>query len=187
MMIIMGDPSSLSREFRTLVTSIRGPLEDELADRGMSAARRERLKSVHRNFMRLLQLVNTLFDVAQSAGGRRTGTELVDSTAQTLIIPRLRDGDPALTRDPAARERGGETGAELHRVNQALAAFSHSVSHDLRGPLQAVDGFSQVLLSDHAHALDGNARDLVEQIHRTAKRMSAIIEDLLVPAQQDPR
>lgn len=181
----MGDPSSLSREFRTLVTSIRGPLEDELADRGASAARRERLKSVHRNFMRLLQLVNTLFDVAQSVAERRTGTELVDSTAQTLIIPRLRDGDPALTRDPPSRERG-ETVNELQRVNQALAAFSHSVSHDLRGPLRAVDGFSQVLLSDYAHALDGNGRDLLEQIHRSAKRMSAIIEDLLAPLPQDP-
>ncbi len=186
MMVIMGDPSSLSREFRTLVTSIRGPLEDELADRGASAARRERLKSVHRNFMRLLRLVNTLFDVAQIAGERRTGTELVDSTAQTVIIPRLRDGDPALTRDPAGRERGGETASELLRVNQALAAFSHSVSHDLRGPLRAVDGFSQVLLSDHAHALDGNGRDLLEQIQRTAQRMTAIIDDLLAPPQQHP-
>jgi signal transduction histidine kinase len=184
MMIIMGEPSSLSREFRTLVTAIRGPLEDELADRAAPAARRERLKSVHRNFMRLLQLVNALFDVAQSAAGRRTGTELVDSMAQTLIIPRLRDGDLALTRDPPARERG-ETGSELQRVNHALAAFSHSVSHDLRGPLRAVDGFSQVLLSDYAHALDGNGRDLLEQIQRSAQRMSAIIDDLLAPPQQD--
>jgi signal transduction histidine kinase len=183
MMIIMGESSSLSREFRTLVTSIRGPLEDELADRTAPAARRERLKTVHRNFMRLLQLVNALFDVAQSAAGRRTRTELVDSMAQTLIIPRLRDGDPALIRDPPARERGETT--ELQRVNQALAAFSHSVSHDLRGPLRAVDGFSQVLLSDYAHALDGNGRDLLEQIQRSAQRMSAIIDDLLAPPQLD--
>src|ERR1041385_8631435 len=103
----MGDPSDLSREFRTLVTSIRGPLEDELADRGATAARRERLKNLHRNFIRLLQLVNTLFDVAQSRSRPRAGSKLVDSTAETVIIPTLRDGDSP-PRDPAARERSDE-------------------------------------------------------------------------------
>lgn len=87
----MGDPSHLSREFRALVISIRGPLEEELSDRGAPAARRERLKTLHRNFMRLLQLVNTMFDVAQGAPGRRIGSELVDAGAETLIIPTLRE------------------------------------------------------------------------------------------------
>ena len=87
----MGDPSNLSREFRALVTAIRGPLEDELADRSAPAARRERLKTLHRNFMRLLQLMNTLFDVAEGGPVRRVGSELVDAGAETLIIPTLRD------------------------------------------------------------------------------------------------
>jgi signal transduction histidine kinase len=160
----MGDPSNLSREFRTLVTSIRGPLEDELADRGASAARRERLKTLHRNFIRLLQLVNTLFDLAQGTASPRTGSGLVDATAETVIIPTLRDADPP-QRDPLACERSDDAVTELQRINQALAAFSYSISHDLRGPLRAVDGFSQVLLSEYAHALDGNGRDLLEQIH----------------------
>jgi signal transduction histidine kinase len=181
----MGDPSNLSREFRTLVTSIRGPLEDELADRGATAVRRERLKTLHRNFIRLLQLVNTLFDVAQSTAGPRAEFVLVDSTAETVVIPILRDGDPPAG-DPPTRGRSDEAVTELQRINQALAAFSYSISHDLRGPLRAVDGFSQVLLSDHAHALDGNGRDLLEQIHASTQRMSAIIEDLLAPGQQAP-
>jgi signal transduction histidine kinase len=180
----MGDPSNLSREFRTLVTAIRRPLEDELADRGVSAARRERLKTLHRNFLRLLQLVNTLFDVAQSADVPRVGSGLVDSTAETVVIPILRDGDPP-QRDPVARECSHEAVTALQRINHTLAAFSHSVSHDLRGPLRAVDGFSQVLLSDHAHALDRSGRDLLEQIHTSAQRMSAIIDDLLAPPRQE--
>ena len=92
----MADRSNLSREFRALVTQIRGPLEDELADRSASAARRERLKTLHRNFMRLLQLVNTMFDVEQGGSARRIGSDLVDAGAETLVIPRLRDSDAAL-------------------------------------------------------------------------------------------
>jgi hypothetical protein len=78
------------------VTQIRGPLEDELADRSASAARRERTKTLHRNFMRLLQLVNTMFDVEQDGSTRRVGSDLVDAGAETLVIPRLRDSDAAL-------------------------------------------------------------------------------------------
>jgi signal transduction histidine kinase len=104
---MMADPVTLSREFRTLVAAIRGPLDEELADRNASAARRERIKTLQRNFMRLLQLVNTLFDLSQSedqhAGpelvdssqseDQHAGPELVDSTATTLVIPTLRDGE----------------------------------------------------------------------------------------------
>ena len=89
---MMADPVTLSREFRTLVAAIRGPLDEELADRNASAARRERIKTLQRNFMRLLQLVNTLFDLSQSEV-QHVGPELVDSTATTLVIPTLRDGE----------------------------------------------------------------------------------------------
>ena len=179
----MGEPSSLSREFRSLVALIRAPLEDELADRGASVARRERVKTLHRNIMRLLQLVNTLFDAAQGASSRRVGGELVDASAETLIIPTLRDAD-VTPRISTVRERS-DTESELARVHQALTAFSRSVSHDLRGPLRAVDGFSQVLLADHAHVLDRNGRALLEQICASAQRMSAIVDSLLSPPQQD--
>jgi signal transduction histidine kinase len=93
----MGDRSNLSREFRALVTQIRGPLEEELADRSASAARRERLKTLQRSFMRLLQLVNTLFDVEQDGPARRNSSDLVDAGAETLVIPRLRDSDAAIS------------------------------------------------------------------------------------------
>jgi signal transduction histidine kinase len=183
----MGDASNLSREFRTLVTLIRAPLEDELADRGAPVARRERAKALHHNIMRLLQLVNSLFDMAQGGPARRAGRDLVDASAETLIIPTLRDGPSNATvpRESLTRERS-ETDSELARVHQALAAFSRSVSHDLRGPLRAVDGFSQVLLADHAHALDQDGRALLEQICAGTQRMSAIMDDLLWPPQQDP-
>ena len=63
----------------------------------------------------------------------------------------------------AARELAESRAAlvdELERKNDELEAFSYSVSHDLRAPLRAIDGFSQVLLEDYARQLDATGRGL---------------------------
>ena len=175
---MVGDPANLSREFRTLVMSIRAPLEDELADRAAPPARRERLKAVHRNVMRLCQLANTLFDLS-GVESRRAGSELVDIAAKTVVMPTLRGGDVNGAREPSTDRDAAAWAADLERANEELEAFSYSVSHDLRGPLRAVDGFSQILLNNYGEALDHDGRDLVEQIHSNTRRMAAIIDDLL--------
>ena len=72
-----------------------------------------------------------------------------------------------------------ERTAELSLLNQELEAFSYSVSHDLRAPLRAVDGFSNALLEDYADRLDREGRDLLNRIHAGAQRMNALIDDLL--------
>jgi len=68
---------------------------------------------------------------------------------------------------------------ELSTALEELQAFSYSVSHDLRGPLRAIDGFSQALLDDYAPQLDDTAQDYLARIRRGAQRMGAIIDDLL--------
>lgn len=68
---------------------------------------------------------------------------------------------------------------ELEAVNQELEAFSYSVSHDLRAPLRAIDGFSQMLLEDHAGSLDAEGRDSLQRVRAAAHRMGALIDDLL--------
>jgi signal transduction histidine kinase len=68
---------------------------------------------------------------------------------------------------------------ELARANQELEAFSYSVSHDLRAPLRAMDGFSRALLERHAAALDAEGRHYLERVRAATVRMSALIDDLL--------
>src|SRR5262249_43396380 len=54
--------------------------------------------------------------------------------------------------------------AELKTANEELESFSYSVSHDLRAPLRAIDGFSQALLEDSAERLDAPARRDLERV-----------------------
>jgi signal transduction histidine kinase len=72
-----------------------------------------------------------------------------------------------------------QSACQLENANQALEAFGYSVSHDLRAPLRAISGFSQILLADHAGALDAEGRAHLERIVGGARRMGTIITDLL--------
>lgn len=69
--------------------------------------------------------------------------------------------------------------AELQVANSELEAFSYSVSHDLRAPLRAVDGFSGILLEDYADKLDAEGQRLLQMIRRNMQRMNQLIDDLL--------
>lgn len=69
--------------------------------------------------------------------------------------------------------------AELTAINEELAAFSYSVSHDLRAPLRAIDGFSQAVLEDYGLVLDSAGAGYLRRIRAEAQRMGELIDSLL--------
>lgn len=68
---------------------------------------------------------------------------------------------------------------ELAALNQEIEAFSYSVSHDLRGPLRSMDGFSLAVLEDYGDKLDDEARDALQRIRAASQRMGRLIDELL--------
>lgn len=76
-------------------------------------------------------------------------------------------------------DRLARANSELQDANRELEAFSYSVSHDLRAPLRAMDGFSQALAEDYGHTLDATGRDYLERVRNGARNMGLLIDDLL--------
>lgn len=72
-----------------------------------------------------------------------------------------------------------ERTTQLQVVNRELEAFTYAASHDLRAPLQSIDGFSQLLVEDYAEKLDTQGKDYLQHVRTASKRMGQLINDLL--------
>jgi PAS domain S-box-containing protein len=76
-------------------------------------------------------------------------------------------------------QRVAERTAQLEAANKELEAFSYSVSHDLRAPLRAMDGYSRLLLEDYADKLDAEGQEHLHRVRASSQHMGQLIDDLL--------
>lgn len=98
---------------------------------------------------------------------------LQDATARSLAEEEVRRLNEEL------EERVLERTAELESTVRQIEAFSYSVSHDLRAPVRAIDGYAAMLERDHAASLDDEARRLLAVVRKSTHRMGALVDDLL--------
>ena len=76
-------------------------------------------------------------------------------------------------------ERVARRTSQLELANRELESFAYSVSHDLRAPLRAIDGFARAVLEDHGERLPPEGRAYLERVCHAAERMGRLIDDLL--------
>jgi PAS domain S-box-containing protein len=105
-----------------------------------------------------------------TAEDRALVQELADRTALAVTSARL---------FAQMEKRVAERTAELQAKNRELEAFSYSVSHDLKAPLRGIEGYSHLLLLDHAGKLDDEGRGFLVRVQQAARQMSRLIDDLL--------
>jgi signal transduction histidine kinase len=98
---------------------------------------------------------------------------------QNAIIGYLLIGTDNTARGQAEFARIERSNQELAALNEELKAFSYSVSHDLRAPLRAMDGFSLALLEDYGDKLDDEGKDTLNRIRAASQRMGYLIDDIL--------
>jgi len=122
---------------------------------------------------------------------RRDGSTVVVSSRWTL---RTGGGKPIAilesNRDITERKQAEEarelhrkelarSNAEMSSANKELEAFSYSVSHDLRAPLRAIDGFSMALLEDYSDRLDDEGKGHLQRVRAATQHMGELIDDML--------
>jgi PAS domain S-box-containing protein len=95
------------------------------------------------------------------------------------ITDRKRAEDEVRRLNEQLEERVAERTVELEAINQELEAFAYSISHDLRTPLRAMDGYSQILLEDYGGVLDEAGRSHLTRIRAGSQRMGRLIEHVL--------
>lgn len=68
---------------------------------------------------------------------------------------------------------------ELKKAQEELESFSYSVSHDLRAPIRAINGYTQILIEDHIDLLDEDGKNMFHAIIKNSNKMGVLIDDLL--------
>lgn len=187
----------LEREFAVILLDVQMPIMNGYET---AALIRQRPSSRHTPIIFLTASHQT--DVLQSRGYDAGGVDylfkpldpeilrskvavFVELAKKTRLIQR--QTNELLRREVEARELAAmqarlvidleQKNRDLEAVNRELEAFSYSVSHDLRGPLRAIDGFSQIILED-CH-LDDVAIQHFDRIRDSTRRMGELIDGLL--------
>jgi len=112
--------------------------------------------------------------------------QLVKTTPEKLFLAIINDITERKTAENKISELNStlekkvvERTAQLESSNRELEAFAYSVSHDLRAPLRAIDGFSKFLSEDYGNKIDEEGKRLIGVIRTNAQKMDQLISDLL--------
>lgn len=118
---------------------------------------------------------NVIITPVRDAAGRLRGYSKITRD----VSERRQAQDEIQKLNEELEQRVAERTAQLAAANKELEAFSYSVSHDLRAPLRAIDGFSRILLQDYLAALPLEGQEYLRDVRTSTQQMGALVDDLL--------
>jgi PAS domain S-box-containing protein len=148
---------------------LRNRLAKELREKGT-------IKNVINQFRRKS---GEIVDVEMSIEMIELEGEPFDLTVIQDITKRRQAEEAINTLNSELEQRVKERTARLEAANKELEAFSYSVSHDLRSPLRAIDGFSEILLENYSNVVDDQGKDYLNRVRAATQRMAELIDNLL--------
>ncbi|MDT3736403.1 MAG: ATP-binding protein [Denitratisoma sp.] len=128
---------------------------------------------------RLLGKFMLYFDAPHAMAADEVRLALTVAEYLALAVSRQRAVDEIRRLNADLEERVQHRTRQLEEANREMEAFCYSVSHDLRAPLRALDGFAHILLEDAGHILDEADRDNLRRIIAASGRMGRLMDDLL--------
>ena len=157
--------------------------EDVRADRYKSAVRNDIQKAIDANGV-IYETMHVRKDGAEfpvEVSLKLIGVEGVKYFQAIIrdITEKRKAEEKILKINEELESRVKERTAQLEEANKYLESFSYSVSHDLRAPLRAIDGFSRILLEDHSNSLDSEAFRILNVVRKNTQDMGKLIDDLL--------
>ncbi|MBV9183027.1 MAG: PAS domain S-box protein [Acidobacteria bacterium] len=180
-------------DFNQAAERMFGCSQSEARGRALTMLMPERFRERHRYGLKRYHQVgesHVLGKTLELAGLRRDGTEFPLQLSLASWTARNQRFFTGVLRDISERKRIEDEirdlnrqmerrNAELSAINRELESFSYSVSHDLRAPLRAIDGFSLALLEDARHKLAPEEMAHLDRVRAATQRMSQLIDDLL--------
>src|SRR5207249_4857954 len=130
----------------------------------------------------LLDLSLTVSPIRDATGHIVGASKIArDITARKRADQELREARDQLALVNETLERSvEERTASLGQAVAQMEEFSYSISHDLRAPVRAMQGYAEAVLEDYGERLDARGRDFLERIVRGSNRMDRLIQDVLI-------
>lgn len=183
-------------QFNKAFEALLGYTEEELYDLNVTEITPEKWHVFEKWIINEQVLKRGYSDVYEKEYRRKDGSVFPIELRATLMKNGKNEniGMWAIVRDISERKK---TEAEIQRLNEnleaevekrtsdlaiankELEAFSYSVSHDLRAPLRAMDGFSLAILEDYGNSLEPQGRDYLERIREASQKMASLIDAML--------
>lgn len=122
-----------------------------------------------------IKTIHSRWELLCETGGRPvrvfgTAQDITEQEEARAEIQRL---------NASLEQRVKERTAELTAANRELESFAYSISHDLRGPLRGIDGFSHMLREEYGGKIDEQGRGYIERVRKAVQRMGTLIDDIL--------